>query len=133
MPSFIFFFISFIKFIFLDFAICTWYIEDLFHERKFYFCYFVSLCKNFGMSSYGVTIAHYESILILLLFRFVANVQDLYWSNFIVLTINKERSYKDLFTIGKDDPLHLPSCPPPSQPLHRLTRAKNNPGFDNPG
>ena len=45
--------------------------------------------EKLGRSTYDVTITHYDVILILFLFRFVANVQDLWWNSFLVLTMNR--------------------------------------------
>ena len=45
--------------------------------------------KKLGRSSYDVTMTHYNVILVLFLFRFLANDQDLYWDNYLVLTINR--------------------------------------------
>ena len=48
-----------------------------------------SFAKKLGRSKYDVTMTHYDVIFILFLFRFVANVQDLEWDNFLVLTMNR--------------------------------------------
>ena len=48
------------------------------------------LQKKLDRSSYYVTMTHYVVILILFLFTFVANVQDLEWDNFLVLTMNRK-------------------------------------------
>ena len=61
--------------IFLDFPICTQYVEDLFHKKGFLLVCFP--LQKIGRSSYDVTMTHYDATLILLLLRFVANVQDL--------------------------------------------------------
>ena len=45
--------------------------------------------KKLGRSSYDVTTTHYDVIIILFLFNFVANVEDLQWNNFLVLTMNR--------------------------------------------
>ena len=45
--------------------------------------------KKLGRSSHDVTMTHYNVILILFLFRFAANAQDLQWDNFFVLTMNR--------------------------------------------
>ena len=44
--------------------------------------------KKLGRSSYDVTMTH-NVILVLFLFRFLANDQNLYWDNYLVLTINR--------------------------------------------
>ena len=49
-------------------------------NERFYVRFYVSLLpftKNLGRSSYDVTMNHYDVILILFFFRFVANVRDL--------------------------------------------------------
>ena len=50
-----------------------------------------TLQKKLDRSSYYVTMTHYVVILILFLFTFVVNVQDLEWDNFLVLTMNRKR------------------------------------------
>ena len=45
--------------------------------------------KKLGRSTYDVTMTHYEVIVILFLFRFVANAHGLQLDNFLVLTINR--------------------------------------------
>ena len=45
--------------------------------------------KRLCRSSYSITMTHCDVILILFLFRFVANVQELAWDIFLVLTMNK--------------------------------------------
>ena len=47
---------------------------------------------------------HFHVILILLLFRFVANVQKLV-GQFSCSNYEQKGSYKDLFAAGKNDPL----------------------------
>ena len=62
--------------------------------------------KNVGRSSYDVTMTYYDVILILF---FVANVQDLHWDNFLVLTMNRRGVIR----------IYLPRAkmtPPPSRP-----------------
>ena len=43
------------------------------------------LTKKLGRSSYDVTMTHYDIMLILFFFTFVANVRDLQWDNFLLL------------------------------------------------
>ena len=67
---------------------------------------------------------HYVTILILYLFRFVANVQDLQWYNFLVLPMNRRGLIRVYLLQGKMNPPPSPPC------LHgykiiRLNRVKN--------
>ena len=66
-------------------------------------------------SSYVVTMTHYDVILILFLFRFVANVQDLKWENFLVLIMNKRGIIRIFLPWAKMTPLPTP---------HRVTVAQ---------
>ena len=68
------------------------YVEELFHEKKvsLLLVYF-HLRKKLGRPSYDVIVTDHDVILILFLFRFVANVQDLQRDNFLVLTMNRRR------------------------------------------
>ena len=76
-------------------------------KKGFTFLSLLSFTKKLGRYSYDVTITYYDDILKLSLFRFVANVQDLQWDNFFVLTINR-RGF--IFPAGKNDApgLHRP-------------------------
>ena len=58
--------------------------------------------KKSGRSSYGVTMTHCYDIPMSFLFKFVANAQDLYWDNFLVLPFNRRgvmRIYYDVIMI----------------------------------
>ena len=48
---------------------------------------------------------HYDVILTLFFFRFIANVGDLYWKNFLVVTMNRRAVIRTFFAAGKNDPL----------------------------
>ena len=63
--------------------------------------------KKIGKSSYDVTMTHYDVILILFLFRFVANVQDLQWNNFLVLTMNRRGVIRIYLPRAKMNPSRL--------------------------
>ena len=61
------------------------------------------LQKKLDRSSYDVTMTHYDVLLILFLFRFVANVQDLEWDNFLVLNMKRGGIIR-IYLPGKNDP-----------------------------
>ena len=69
-----------------------------------------SFAKKLGRSKYDVTMTHYDVIFILFLFRFVANVQDLEWDNFLVLTMNRRGVIRIYWPRAKMTPsgLHRP-------------------------
>ena len=46
--------------------------------------------KKLSKSSYDVTMTYYTVTLILFFFTFVANVRDLQWNNFLILTMNRK-------------------------------------------
>ena len=62
-----------------------------------------SFAKKLGRSKYDVTMTHYDVIFILFLFRFVANVQDLEWDNFLVLNMKRGGIIR-IYLPGKNDP-----------------------------
>ena len=45
--------------------------------------------KKLGRFGYDVTMTQYNVILILFFFTFVANAPELYWDNFLLLTMNR--------------------------------------------
>ena len=96
--------------IFLDFAIRTQYVEDLFHKKGFTSISLLPFAKKLGRSSYDVTMTYYDVILILLLLRFVANAEDLKWDNFLLLTMNRRGVIRIYLLLAKMTPLPQPQA-----------------------
>ena len=81
-------------------------------KKGFTFVSLLPFTKNkvdLVMTPVWLIMSHYDVILTLFLFRFAVNVKDVQWDNFLVVNINRRRSYKDLFAVGKND--HLPPDP----------------------
>ena len=66
----------------------------------------LQFAKKLGRSSYDVTMTHYEVMPILFLFIFVANVQDIQWEDFLVLTINRRGVIRIYLPQAKRTPSH---------------------------
>ena len=70
-------------------------------KKRFYSVSLLPFTKKLGRSGYDFTMAHYDVTLILLLFRFVVTVQDLYWNNFLVLTMNRRGVIRIFLPLAK--------------------------------
>ena len=57
--------------------------------------------KKLGRSSYDVTMTQYDVILISFFFTFVADVPDLQWDNFLLLTMNRRRVIRIYLPLAK--------------------------------
>ena len=84
-------------------------LRSYFMKKGFTFVSLLTFTKRLGRSSYDVTMAHYDIILILFLFRFVANVRYLLWDSVFALT----RSKRGVIRIYLPRAKLTPPPPPP--------------------
>ena len=77
-------------------------------KKGFTFVSLLPFTKKLGISSYDVTMTHYDVILILFFFTFVANVRDLLWDIFFALTMNR----RGVITIYLPRAKMMPPLPP---------------------